>query len=67
MCRHSLVRGEDTISTKRLFMRMRANLSTVTKPPSSQLFERPEAVDNFVYTSTLLYEPQSAGLKAHPR
>ena len=40
MCRHPLVRGEETISTKRLFMRMRANLSTVTKPSSSQLFER---------------------------
>ncbi len=40
MCRHPLVRGENTLPTIRLFMGMRANLSTVKKPSASQLFER---------------------------
>ena len=62
MCRHSLVRGENTLSTIRLFMPMKANLSTVKKPPHpSYLNDRNRRhlclhVYTFIWTSISWFE-----------
>ena len=57
MCRHPLVRGENTLSTKWLFMPMKANLSTVKNHPHPSYLNagNRRRLCLHVYTSTLFY------------